>query len=292
MKPLIFLLGLAQVVAAQSTISTTNRYAYSANAGWIDFRPNATDGVVVSETFLSGYAYAANFGWISFGDGTPDNQYSYSNSSDIFANPEDFGINISETGGLSGYAYSANIGWILFDPAHGAPILNFLTGQITGYAYSANIGWISLNTSQSNLFTTSMTYLDEDGDGIGDLYEIQHAYTTSLLGGQPGSDFDNDGFSDWSEYQANTNPMDAQDYFKIISQTFNSAHDSTTLEFTSKRNRLYRVEHNTDLGSKWEDSNLGTFATFQDNTTLTDPITFDPSPRRFFRVVAIRPLEP
>ncbi len=69
-----FLSGISCL--AQSNISAVDRYAYSANAGWIDFRANATDGVTVTETYLSGKAYAANFGWIDFGDSSPDNGHS------------------------------------------------------------------------------------------------------------------------------------------------------------------------------------------------------------------------
>ena len=56
----VLLCGFASLAAAQSTISTTDKFAYAANAGWIDFRSSAADGVVVSESFLSGKAYAAN----------------------------------------------------------------------------------------------------------------------------------------------------------------------------------------------------------------------------------------
>ena len=53
---------LAMSASASSTISATDRFAHAANAGWIDFRPSAGDGVRIEETHLSGYAYAANFG--------------------------------------------------------------------------------------------------------------------------------------------------------------------------------------------------------------------------------------
>ena len=67
--------------AAQSTISTTDKYAYAANAGWIDFRTSAADGVRVADTFLTGFAYGANFGYLSFGSPTgPANGHTYSNT--------------------------------------------------------------------------------------------------------------------------------------------------------------------------------------------------------------------
>jgi hypothetical protein len=114
---LLILAGFAGGAVASSTISTTDRHAYAANAGWIDFRPTAGDGVRVDETFLSGYAYAANFGWIHLGDGSPENGHSYSNNSS-----SDYGVNLAADGKLTGYAYSANIGWISFEQQWGQPV--------------------------------------------------------------------------------------------------------------------------------------------------------------------------
>lgn len=279
----LFLTGISCL--AQSNISSVDRYAYSANAGWIDFRANATDGVKVTETYLSGKAYAANFGWIDLGDGTPENGHSYSNS-----NATDYGVNIAETGALSGYAYSANIGWIQFEQVHGKPIMYFSTGQFDGYAYSANVGWIALDTNQSNLLAASMGCPDLDADGIGDAYEMLHLGALNKI--DASSDYDNDGFSDASEYLASTSPIDAQDFLKILGQTFNASYENVTILFTSKTNRLYRIEHNTDLGPIWDDSNLGTIAPDSGTTTLTKAVKFDAGPRRFFRVVAQKPLQP
>lgn len=278
-----FLSGISCL--AQSNISSADRYAYSANAGWIDFRANATDGVVVTETYLSGKAYAANFGWIDFGDGSPDNGYSYSNASQT-----DYGVNIDETGALSGYAYSANIGWIQFEQVQGKPTLYFSSGQFDGYAYSANVGWIALDTNNSNLLAASINCPDLDGDGIGDSYEMLHLGALNKIDAT--SDYDYDGYSDASEYLANTSPVDATDFLKIISQSFNAPYTRVTIHFTSKTNRVYRIEHNTDLGPVWEDSNLGTFPPDVGNSTLSKSVKFDAGPRRFFRVVAQKPLQP
>jgi hypothetical protein len=47
-------LFLAMSASASSTISATDRFAHAANAGWIDFRPSAGDGVRIEETHLAG----------------------------------------------------------------------------------------------------------------------------------------------------------------------------------------------------------------------------------------------
>src|SRR5215471_14964951 len=81
------------VVQASSTIDAANRYAYGANAGWLDWRGDTTHGAVIGAYVCSGYLYAANVGWVSFeNNGAPK-------------------VDL-RTGILSGYVYSANCGWI------------------------------------------------------------------------------------------------------------------------------------------------------------------------------------
>ena len=128
-------LCLRQAAAAQSTISPTDKSAYAANSGWIDFRTSAANGVVATETCLAGKAYAANFGWIDLGDGSPVNGHTYSNASTT-----DFGVNLAASGALTGYAYAANVGWINFEQTYGQPRLNFLTGSAR--AFRRGRGWI------------------------------------------------------------------------------------------------------------------------------------------------------
>lgn len=282
---LLLLTLVAELAEAQSTISTVDRHAYSANAGWIDFRVDFSDGVSVSESCLSGKAHAANFGWIDLGDGSPDNGYSYSNTT-----ATDYGVNLSSTGALTGFAYAANIGWIQFEQTHGKPALSFTSGQFSGHAYSANVGWIALDTSFSNLVTTTLHAPDVDHDGIGDSYEMRHFGNLTTVNAT--SDHDRDGHLDVSEYLANTNPDDSSDYLRIVDRNFSATFTSVVIHFTSKPNRLYRVEHNTDLGPVWVDSNLGTFPPHAGTTTISDVVNFANGPRRFFRVVARRPLQP
>ena len=83
------LLALTARVGAQSTINSTNKYAYGANTGWMDFRSSPTYGVAVGEVYLSGKIYAANFGWIRVGDGSPVNGHTYSNAA-----ANDTGVNM------------------------------------------------------------------------------------------------------------------------------------------------------------------------------------------------------
>lgn len=277
----ISLLVLTSIANAQSTISIDDRYAYSANAGWIDFRADATYGTRVLDTCLSGYAYAANFGWIHLGDGTPDNGHSYSNSS-----AADYGVNVSPNGQLTGYAYAANAGWIIFEQAHGIPSLNLITGKFTGYAYAPNLGWIALTTAASDLATTTIARPDSDGDGMPDTWEQLHF--GNLTAASATTDSDGDGASDSAEYAAGTLPKDAASRLRIISHTYPTV-SQANLIWTSVPSRLYRIEHDEDLVGVWTNSTLGTVssggATTGGNLTGLTAV-----PRRFFRAVAVLPL--
>jgi hypothetical protein len=216
MKTAVLLLALAGLAAGQSTISPTDRYAYAANAGWLDLRADTTNGLRVADTALSGYAYAANFGWIHFGDGTPANGHTYSNAS-----ATDYGVNVSPAGNLTGYAYAANVGWINLEQTHGQPKLDLRTGKFTGSAYSANLGWIALDTTFSDLATDTISRPDTDADGIADAWE--NLNFGNLTTATATSDRDGDGASDLSEYNAGTLPNDAASQLRIVSHTYPSA---------------------------------------------------------------------
>ncbi len=56
---------------AAGNIDNTNKYAWSENSGWQNFRP--TDGgVTVYNAYLSGYAWAENVGYIHFQNASPE----------------------------------------------------------------------------------------------------------------------------------------------------------------------------------------------------------------------------
>ena len=281
------LCGLVTFAAAQSTISTTDKYAYAANAGWIDFRTSAADGVRVADTFLSGYAYSANFGYIHFGTTAPAtgpaNGHTYSNFS-----ASDYGVNLSFAGLLTGYAYAPNIGYILFEQNIGQPKLDLLTGVFSGYAYSANVGWIALATPLSVLATTTISRPDTDGDGIPDAWE--RFYFGNLTTATATSDWDGDGVSDLDEYNAGTDPKDRNSKLRITAHTYAAAFTQATLTWTTVPNRRYRLEYDNDLLGTWTNSTLNTFSPDAGATTTRTLTGLSASPRRFFRVEAVQPL--
>lgn len=127
--------------ATDGTIDATNRYAWSENAGWIDF--GATEGDVhVTDSALSGYAWSELSGWISL---------NCSNTSSCAT--VDYKVTNDGEGTLGGYAWSENTGWIDFDPANGGVTISS-SGVFSGYAWGENTGWIVFNCGDESSCAT------------------------------------------------------------------------------------------------------------------------------------------
>jgi hypothetical protein len=285
--------GIPVLSEAASTINTTNAYAWGANIGWTNWRPSATDGVVIGEFVCSGYVWGANVGWIHMGDGTPTNNIQYSNTSGT-----DYGINYSVDspqpgyGILRGLAYGANIGWINFE-ATGNPRVRFTDGALEGYAYSANCGWINLgDMSQHNLKTDHIAMgTDSDGDGMADAFEY---LSFGGLGHTGTADSDGDGMSDLQEYQEGTVPTQANAGLRITNILKNPppmSSTSTDLTWSSTTGRLYSIETTLDLTIAFApDGTYGTPFAPDAGISTTKMLVESSSTKRYFRVKSVRPL--
>lgn len=278
----IFGLPPSALLHAAATIDTTNKYAYGANIGWLDWRGDTNNGAVIGEYVCSGYIYAANVGWISLGSGSPANQIQYQNNS-----ASDFGVNHDGAGNLTGYAYGANIGWINFEQTYGQPKVDLYTGKLSGSVWSANCGWISLSNAVAFVQTTSIKPgTDSDLDGIADAYEL--TYTNTLAGMSQFTDSDGDGVSDKNEYLAGTNPKDANSVLRITYFARNPATFINTMYWNGLSSRFYAVQTNTDLAN-------GIWA---DRVAFTIPgassmVGADITPTNcFYRLRVFRPLMP
>ena len=141
---LVLALLAVGVALAAGNISATNKWAWSTNAGWVNFNP-ANGGVTVYNDHLEGYAWAENAGWIRLGAYTGGGTHTYLNTSNT-----NYGVNRNTgTGALSGYAWSSNVGWINFAPTNGGVTVSE-AGDFSGYAWGENIGWIKFNGTALN----------------------------------------------------------------------------------------------------------------------------------------------
>ena len=286
-------ISLAFAAHAATTINAVNKYSYGANIGWIDWRGDVANGAVIGAFVCSGSIYAANVGWISLGDGAPANGVRYGN--DLAT---DCGVNHDGAGNLVGYAYGANIGWLTFTnrasdgTAYDGPKVNLLNGRLTGFVWSANCGWISLSTAQGFVQTDTMDCgPDTDGDGIPDMWELQFAANLGILNGA--GDTDGDGLSNAEEFEADTNPLDANSRLRVTSTVKPTSVSPTTLVWTSSPTRQYRIHSSPDVGAlfPWPEIGLGLIVPDAGAST-TRNLAPTADPYRFFVIEAIKPLQP
>ena len=129
----------AAVQAQTGNIYPDAKFAWSENAGWLNFRPTH-GGVAVYDDHLEGYAWAENIGWVRLGSYTGGGAHPYANTS-----ATDYGVN-NASGVLSGYAWSENAGWINFSPTHGGVTIDG-AGKFDGYGWGENIGWVHFSNA-------------------------------------------------------------------------------------------------------------------------------------------------
>lgn len=128
------LLAAGPLFAAE--IHTTDKYAWSETAGWINHR--ATHGQVqVFSDHLEGFAWGEGIGWVKLGSHSGGGTHSYANTG-----AADWGVNRDEAGKLSGYGWSETSGWVNFHPTHGQVAIDIATGRFSGYAWGEGIGWV------------------------------------------------------------------------------------------------------------------------------------------------------
>ena len=134
------MLGVYQIGSAAG-IDPTDKWAWSTNAGWINFNPTGGGDVAVYGDHLEGYIWAENVGWIRLGTHTGGSPHTYANT-----DAANYGVNRNATGHLSGYAWSTNVGWINFSPTGGGvtiaprPELLPVTPGVRTWAGSASRG--------------------------------------------------------------------------------------------------------------------------------------------------------
>lgn len=167
---ILIALSLTPVLLAQSNVDPSDKWSWSENCGWMNWRdagnPAGTQGVVFETNHLRGYIWGENIGWINVGNGSGP----YLNTTGT-----NFGVNIDAQGFLWGYAWGENIGWINFEggalasPANPARIEG---GRLRGYAWGENIGWINLDDANAFVAFAPSCPGDVNGDGSVDLADL------------------------------------------------------------------------------------------------------------------------
>ena len=278
-------------LAGASTINPSNRFAYGANIGWVNWRGDVTNGAVIGEFICSGYLYSASVGWIHLGGGVPSDGIRYRNNS-----ARDYGVNHDGRGNLRGYAWGANIGWLTFTnrdaigASYDGPKVDLRNGRLRGFAWSGNCGWMSLSNTFAQVQTdTIRAGPDHDRDGIPDNWELSHAGNVTLLNAD--GDNDGDGVSDAGEYLADTDPFDPNSLLRITRHEVSRAESSATLTWTSQPSRLYRIQRHGAFGAgmPWQYVGPGVISPGGGPTTSHTFIDHLSS-HRFFRIEPVKPL--
>ena len=191
---LSFLLISTAAFASEGNIDTSNKYSWSENAGWQNFRPTSA-GVTITATYLSGYLWCENIGWVRMGAAAspPGGASQWLNTT-----AANYGVNATNDGAggltLSGYGWSENAGWINFAPT-GAGInaakVNLTTGSFSGYAWAENVGWVKLAGTALNSDTykvqTTLTYskirVETAANGSGTVVSTQDLVSGAAITG-------------------------------------------------------------------------------------------------------------
>lgn len=121
----------AAVVWAEGNIDPAQKFAWSENAGWVNFAPTNGGVTVTAGQGLSGYAWAENLGWI---------QLAAVGSTYQNTTKDDWGVRLIGTT-LHGFAWSENAGWVNFAPQYGGVTIQS-DGRFDGYAWGENVGWM------------------------------------------------------------------------------------------------------------------------------------------------------
>jgi hypothetical protein len=171
------------------------KWAWSTNAGWINFAPTAPNGVFMDGAafypdHLEGFAWSENAGWIRLGTHTTGGSWTYSN-----AGASDYGVNRNpSTGALFGFAWSSTSGWINFAPTFGGVTVDG-AGNFAGYAWGENLGWIKFNGTAGGTTPYQVQVrcvLDVNASGAVNVIDVQ--LVTSAFGmNVPAYDFNKDG---------------------------------------------------------------------------------------------------
>lgn len=113
---------------------------------------------------------------------------------------------------------------------------------------------VTFNEGENATLITNVEMLDKiidehrdtDGDGLPDWWEhLNFGYATAVE--DPQEDADGDGMRIWQEYQAGTDPDDAESFLNIVRVIPDSENpDDAVVEWRAVPDKVYRVQHTQD----------------------------------------------
>ncbi len=138
----------------------------------------------------------------------------------------------------------------------------------------------------SEVATLSLVLDDCDGDGMADVWEMQHGLDPTNPGDRD-LDPDHDGRTNWQESQSGTDPNDTQ---SVLQAHLTEDGNGALVEFTAMPNVSYTIQYTDQLGSSlWNSlTNIPPQAS-KTNLQITDPEA-GANGHRFYRVVT--PMQP
>jgi len=117
--------------------------------------------------------------------------------------------------------------------------------------FSASPNGLALfhSTVQDGLITVGNRNISSWHDGIPDSWRLLYFGTVSNILSAANADPDGDGASNWQEFVAGTNPLDATSLFQFLPAT--SAGSAFTLQWPSVVNKSYTLQYSSALGGGW-----------------------------------------
>jgi Tol biopolymer transport system component len=122
-------------------------------------------------------------------------------------------------------------------------------------------------------------WLDSDGDGMNDQWEMDYFHTLDRDGT---GDFDGDGVSDLLEFEAGTNPTNPASVFRADIESPEYPGVGAAISWPAAAWKSYRVQFKTNLNDAiWQDLN-GDISVINNKAKITDPSA---DGQRFYRIL-------
>jgi hypothetical protein len=141
----------------------------------------------------------------------------------------------------------------------------------------------TLDPGGSWVVRANYTFLDNNSNGLPDPWEQQY-WGTNGANHNRNTDGDGDGFKDYAEFIAGTNPTLANSYLRVTSIGV-QANGTLLLQWPSVAGRIYQVQGSTDMRN-W--TPLSTWIQAATGTTSFSPPPPPGGPPRFYRI-EVRP---